>query len=808
MMATSAPINRPSFEEHFKGDLILADVVSQDISSKSNPDTETRPAEHLKDTQRRDSKCDVDISSEKSLKLEPTEQDIKHPVESILVDEFSDSQPDSPVVFTETSTPQSENGVTDTTEDILLGKENKMESSSKSSETLLTTKDTDASSQISASSFATADGDLPEKDETSSVQMEPIEHISEPIIVPEDSFEEPAAPSIVPEKPQPDQIFKPTAEVIMTSSPEMAAQPNEIHEQVEQTPPEDVELKREDNSAVGMFRRFTSTFSLRSARGTFGSRESLRNIPVPSNAGNRDSGKSSLSDGSSGSDQAVTTPTGVYSRDIPDSFSMLDDTSSIRSSVTVDLLVARAEAHNKVFGPKSPVAHLRSGSFSRLKGLIDEEAEANIDWEFWGNLISDYPGMVRKQSRLVSKNIQSGIPASLRGSIWQLISKSKDSPLEILYNQLLEQTSSFDKMITRDLSRTFPNHEFFQSDGGGQESLYNVVKAFSLYDTDVGYCQGIPFIVGPLLLHMPEEEAFCVLVRLMRAYGLRGHFTPQLETLHLRLYQFDHLLEEYLPILNKHMVAEGVTSTMYASQWFMTLFAYRFPLPLVFRIFDIIFAEGVESLLRFAIALLKANHEKLIEMPFETLLDFLKHHLYEIYEGKIDQLISDAYDVKITTKRLDRLSRDYYTELKKQQAEVNHAESLKNSNKRLEEDVKRLENNVQTLNEEHCELANEFVQCKLDIAHLQDENESLKFEVAQLKEQLGESRKEAEQSVTQEMELLAHKNFELADRNTRLEDQLSELEAQLIETKMRYAESENERVQLQKKWDDLRRAFH
>ncbi|KAK9703873.1 GTPase-activating protein [Basidiobolus ranarum] len=307
---------------------------------------------------------------------------------------------------------------------------------------------------------------------------------------------------------------------------------------------------------------------------------------------------------------------------------------------------------------------------------------------------------------------------------------------------------------------------------------------------------------------MPEEEAFCVLVRLMRTYGLRGHFTPQMETLHLRLYQFDHLLEEYLPNLHKHMLTEGITSSMYASQWFMTLFAYRFPLPLVFRIFDIIFAEGVESLLRFAIALLKANHSKLIDMPFETLLDFLKHHIYHVYDGKIDQLVHDAYDVKITTKRLDRLSRDYHAELKKQQAEGNLIESLKVSNKRLEDEIKILESNVQTLNEEHCELANEFVQCKLDIANLQDENESLKFEVTQLKEQLEQSRKEAEQSVKQEMELLAHKNLELADRNTSLEDQLSELEAQLIETKMNYAESENERVQLQKKWDDLRRAFH
>ena len=103
----------------------------------------------------------------------------------------------------------------------------------------------------------------------------------------------------------------------------------------------------------------------------------------------------------------------------------------------------------------------------------------------------------------MSKTIQKGIPQALRGMIWQLMSKSKDSELESTYAQLLKETSPHEKMIMRDLNRTFPKHEFFQDqDGMGQEGLFNVVKAYSLYDTDVGYCQGISFVVGPLLLNV------------------------------------------------------------------------------------------------------------------------------------------------------------------------------------------------------------------------------------------------------------------------------------------------------------------
>lgn len=72
-------------------------------------------------------------------------------------------------------------------------------------------------------------------------------------------------------------------------------------------------------------------------------------------------------------------------------------------------------------------------------------------------------------------------------------------------------------MIRRDIARTYPEHEFFkEKDGLGQESLFNVMKAYSLHDREVGYCQGSAFIVGLLLMQMPEEEAFAVVVKLMQ----------------------------------------------------------------------------------------------------------------------------------------------------------------------------------------------------------------------------------------------------------------------------------------------------
>lgn len=133
---------------------------------------------------------------------------------------------------------------------------------------------------------------------------------------------------------------------------------------------------------------------------------------------------------------------------------------------------------------------------------------------------------------------------------------------------------------------------------------------------------------------MPDEAAFCVLINLMNDYGLRGHFTPKMELLHERMFQLDELLLVHLPQVHRHLEAQGVRPTMYASQWFMTLFAYRCPLDLVFRVLDMVFTEGTSIILNVALALMKKNQATLLSLEFEGLLGFLGSDIFDIYQVK------------------------------------------------------------------------------------------------------------------------------------------------------------------------------
>lgn len=84
--------------------------------------------------------------------------------------------------------------------------------------------------------------------------------------------------------------------------------------------------------------------------------------------------------------------------------------------------------------------------------------------------------------------------------------------------------------------RTFPTHPYFSAQlGAGQLSLFNLLKAYSLLDKEVGYCQGISFVAGVLLLHMSEEQAFEMLKFLMYDLGFRKQYRPDMMSLQVRL---------------------------------------------------------------------------------------------------------------------------------------------------------------------------------------------------------------------------------------------------------------------------------
>ncbi|KAI1629209.1 rab-GTPase-TBC domain-containing protein [Exophiala viscosa] len=348
------------------------------------------------------------------------------------------------------------------------------------------------------------------------------------------------------------------------------------------------------------------------------------------------------------------------------------------------LLLARLEKENAALAvdPKAGIAtsarprkNTRPPSVQQLKRMVDAPQRQTLRYsmlpappmtelEFWAALVQDYTQTAQRLPTLTSNKIRAGVPPPLRGVVWPSIARAHDAVLHSEYQRLSTEPSPYDALIGKDVGRSFPNVDMFrEKDGEGQRMLGKVLKAFSLYDEQIGYCQGLGFVVGPLLMHMSESEAFCVLVRLMEHYDLRSCYLPDLSGLHLRIYQFQQLLTRHLPELAAHLEALKI-EPLYVSQWFLSFFAVTCPLPMLLRIYDVILSEGAtETLMRVALSLMQRNQKKLMAfIEFEDVMQFLlSRSLWDTYAQHADDLVIDfvSFTGLVSQESLQALETDF-----------------------------------------------------------------------------------------------------------------------------------------------------
>lgn len=398
-------------------------------------------------------------------------------------------------------------------------------------------------------------------------------------------------------------------------------------------------------------------------------------------------------------------------------------------------------------------------------------------WILWGRIVNEWEEVRKKKEKQVKELVRKGIPHHFRAIVWQLLCSAQSMPIKDQYSELLKMTSPCEKLIRRDIARTYPEHNFFkEKDSLGQEVLFNVMKAYSLVDREVGYCQGSAFIVGLLLMQMPEEEAFCVFVKLMQDYRLRELFKPSMAELGLCMYQFECMIQEHLPELFVHFQSQSFHTSMYASSWFLTIFLTTFPLPIATRIFDIFMSEGLEIVFRVGLALLQMNQAELMQLDMEGMLQHFQKVIPHQFDGGPDKLIQAAYQVKYNSKKMKKLEKEYTTIKTKEMEEQVEIKRLRTENRLLKQ-------RIETLEKESASLADRLIQHKCSSNYNEDFVLQLEKELVQARLSEAES-----QCALKEMQ---DKVLDIEKRNNSFPDEnnIARLQEELIAVKLREAEA-------------------
>ncbi|XP_042904368.1 TBC1 domain family member 10A [Parasteatoda tepidariorum] len=267
----------------------------------------------------------------------------------------------------------------------------------------------------------------------------------------------------------------------------------------------------------------------------------------------------------------------------------------------------------------------------------------------WLEMLENWDLFMTKKYKKVRERCRKGIPPALRARAWQYLSGAK-----FLLNHYRHKFTELDgsegdprcvEDIKKDLHRQFPSHEIFvNSQGHGQADLYRILKAYSLFNPLVGYCQAQAPIAAALLMHMPAEHAFWCLVAICDKY-LPGYYSPGLEAIQIDGDILFGLLKKVAPSIHKHLKKQRIEPILYMTEWFMCAFSRTLPWSTVLRVWDMFLCEGIKVLFKVALVILRSvfsKSETLKNCPsmYET-LECLRHippeYLQEDY--LIDQVL-------------------------------------------------------------------------------------------------------------------------------------------------------------------------
>ncbi|KAG1771237.1 RabGAP/TBC [Suillus occidentalis] len=262
---------------------------------------------------------------------------------------------------------------------------------------------------------------------------------------------------------------------------------------------------------------------------------------------------------------------------------------------------------------------MRVAKWDRMLEVLSRDDGGNV--ESWGIKAS--------KAHKLRQRVYKGIPDRWRRAAWEVLmnrfSQSGRKAIEKLgdhYLQDLEKPSSYDIQIDLDVPRTISGHIMFRTRYGlGQRSLFHVLHSFSLRCHQCGYVQGMGPIAATLLCYFEPEKVYAALSRLHDTYNMHTIFAPGFPGLLQAIYVQERIMESKMPDVYAAFKKHMISTTSYATKWYITLFANSVPFQTQLRLWDAYLLEGEDLFIAVAISIVWVYRG--ISANFETILSLL-----------------------------------------------------------------------------------------------------------------------------------------------------------------------------------------
>ncbi|CAI5442820.1 unnamed protein product [Caenorhabditis angaria] len=285
-----------------------------------------------------------------------------------------------------------------------------------------------------------------------------------------------------------------------------------------------------------------------------------------------------------------------------------------------------------------------------------EKSETRQNYEDW--YASYLPIVVRRRSRwekenprsnihLLQRFVRKGIPHIYRKDLWL-----RNCPARP--NEKFEVPDDVVKAIRLDLPRTFPDNRFLKNEKT-QKVLGRALFALAEHIPSIGYCQGLNFVAGIILLVINDEQKsidlFIHLISQRKDYY--GH---NMIGLRRDLYVLHILMREFCPRIIVVLEKSDIGLELLIGKWFLCMFVESLPLETVLRIWDCLIYEGDVWLFKVSIILFRSVANQISEAKS---IDQILTIIQSIGTSKCSlychQLIIKCANLSITGNRIEEL---------------------------------------------------------------------------------------------------------------------------------------------------------
>ncbi|XP_044136424.1 TBC1 domain family member 30 isoform X4 [Bufo gargarizans] len=223
--------------------------------------------------------------------------------------------------------------------------------------------------------------------------------------------------------------------------------------------------------------------------------------------------------------------------------------------------------------------------------------------------------------------LPTGIPKEWRRRVWLTLADQYLHSISIDWEKTMRFTfnersnpddDSMGIQIVKDLHRTGCSSYCGQEAEQDRVVLKRVLLAYARWNKTVGYCQGFNILAALILEVMEgnEGDALKIMIYLIDKVLPDSYFVNNLRALSVDMAVFRDLVRMKLPDLSHHLDVlqrtanresgggyEPPLTNVFTMQWFLTLFATCLPNHTVLKIWDSVFFEGSEIILRVALAI-------------------------------------------------------------------------------------------------------------------------------------------------------------------------------------------------------------